>query len=163
MLRPLIWFLDSLLTDIKCFDAHKRKMPKEFYLLHGTMQNFDFLGFFYTHGFLMRKPTLVGNMKSPAIWKYKKGNFRKWYFVTKIVVTYCVKKNVLVIEKNFWNSRLKAENWQNIWDHLEQFIQTVKGLNNFWRQIAFLTCSWRFLISDKLEQSKFKLEKIIAI
>ena len=67
MLRPLIWFLDSLLTDIKCFDAHKRKMPKEFYLLHGTMQNFDFLGFFYTHGFLMRKPTLVGNMKSPAI------------------------------------------------------------------------------------------------
>ena len=36
-------FLGSLLTDIKCFDAHKRKMPKEFYLLHGTMQNFDFL------------------------------------------------------------------------------------------------------------------------
>ena len=26
-------------------------------------------------------------------------------------------KNVLVIEKNFWNSRLKAENLQNIWDH----------------------------------------------
>ena len=34
----------------------------------------------------------------------------KWYFVTNIVLTYCEKKIVLVIEKNFWNSRLKAEN-----------------------------------------------------
>ena len=25
----------------------------------------------------------------------------KWYFVIKIVLTYCEKKNVLVIEKNF--------------------------------------------------------------
>jgi hypothetical protein len=40
---------------------------------------------------------------------------------------------------------------------LEQFIQTVKGQN------AFLTCSWRFLMSNKLEQFKFKLEKIIGI
>ena len=46
---------------------------------------------------------------------------------------------------------------------LEQFIQTVKGQNKFWQQNAFLTfffevhplrlfnsCSWRFLISNKL-------------
>ena len=33
-----------------------------------------------------------------------------WYFVTKIVRTYCEKKIVLVIEKFFWNLRLKAEN-----------------------------------------------------
>ena len=26
-------------------------------------------------------------------------------------------KTVLVIEKNFWNSRLKAQNLQNFWDH----------------------------------------------
>ena len=26
-------------------------------------------------------------------------------------------KNILVIEKNFWNSRLKAENLQNFWEH----------------------------------------------
>ena len=32
--------------------------------------------------------------------------FKKWYFVTKIVLTYCEKKIVLVIEKNFWNLRL---------------------------------------------------------
>ena len=35
---------------------------------------------------------------------------------------------------------------------LEQFIQTVKGQNNFWQQNTFLTCSWRFLIPNKLEQ-----------
>ena len=46
---------------------------------------------------------------------------------------------------------------------LEQLIQTVKGQNNFWQQNAFFTCSWRFLISNKLEQSKFKLESIIGI
>ena len=34
----------------------------------------------------------------------------------------------------------------------EQFIQTVKGQNNFWQQNAFLTCSWRFITSKKLEQ-----------
>ena len=38
---------------------------------------------------------------------------------------------------------------------LEQFIQTVKGQNNF------LTCSWRFLIYNKLEKLKLKLEKIL--
>ena len=41
---------------------------------------------------------------------------------------------------------------------LEQFIQTVKGQKN-----AFLTFSWRFLISNKLEQFKFKSGKIIGI
>jgi hypothetical protein len=35
---------------------------------------------------------------------------------------------------------------------LEQFFQTVKGHNNFWKQNAFLTCSWRFLVSDKGEE-----------
>ena len=37
-------------------------------------------------------------------------------------------KIVLVIEKNFWNSRLKAENLQKFWE----FVWTVKGQNNFW-------------------------------
>ena len=46
---------------------------------------------------------------------------------------------------------------------LEQFIQIVKGQKNFWQQNAFLICSWRFLISNKLEQLEFKLETIIGI
>ena len=43
---------------------------------------------------------------------------------------------------------------------LAQFIQTKKGQNNFWLQIAFLPCSWRFFIYNQL---KFKLEKNIGI
>ena len=34
---------------------------------------------------------------------------------------------------------------------LEKFIQTVKGQNNFRYQNAFLTCSWWFFKSNKLE------------
>ena len=40
-----------------------------------------------------------------------------WYFVSKIVLTYC-EKNCFVIEKNFWISRLEVENFQKTWDHL---------------------------------------------
>ena len=41
-------------------------------------------------------------------------------------------KNVLVIEKNFWNSRLKAENFQKFWDHLTNLfkqwqVRTIPG------------------------------------
>ena len=36
---------------------------------------------------------------------------------------------------------------------LEQFIQTVKGQNNFLVTECFLTCSWRFLISNKNENN----------
>ena len=43
--------------------------------------------------------------------------WKKWYFVTKIVLAYCDKKLVLEIGKNFWNSRLIAEIVQNFWDH----------------------------------------------
>ena len=48
---------------------------------------------------------------------------------------------------------------------LEQFIQTVKGQNNFLQQNAFFTCYRRFLKSNKLEceQLEFKLEQIIGI
>ena len=40
-----------------------------------------------------------------------------------------------------------------------QFIERVKGQNNVWQQNAFLTCSWRFLKSNKLEQLEFKSER----
>ena len=42
---------------------------------------------------------------------------------------------------------------------LEQFIQTVKGQNNFWLHNAFFNCSWRFFRSNELEKLEFKLEK----
>ena len=39
-----------------------------------------------------------------------------WHFVSTIVLTR-FKNFFLKIEKNFWNSRLKADNLQNFWDH----------------------------------------------
>ena len=50
-------------------------------------------------------------------------------------------KFVLLIKKKF--------EFANFLRSLEQFIVTVKGQNNFWYQNVFLTCSWRFLISNK--------------
>ena len=69
-------------------------------------------------------------------------------------------KIVLVTENIFWNSRLKADN-------LQKFVTTRTICSNSERseqlQNAFLTCSWRFLRYDKLEQLLFTLEKIIGI
>ena len=61
--------------------------------------------------------------------------------------------------------KLEAEGreFAKILRSLEQFIQTVKGPNNFWQQNAFLTFSWRFLIYSELEQFKFKLENFFGI
>ena len=62
--------------------------------------------------------------------KYNKNPFRR---VSEMVFCYqyCSdllwEKIVLVIEKNFWNFE-----FSKILRSLEQFIQTVKGQNNFW-------------------------------
>ena len=56
---------------------------------------------------------------------------KQGYFATKIVLTYCEKKIVQLIEKNFGNLRLKSENLIFFLRSVEQFIQTVKGQNNF--------------------------------
>ena len=57
----------------------------------------------------------------------------QWYFVCKIVLTYCEKKNL--IEIFIWNSRLKAGNLQNVWDHLIYFF---KQSEQFLKQNSFL-------------------------
>ena len=46
---------------------------------------------------------------------------------------------------------------------LEQFIQIVKGQNNFWQQNSFLTRSWRFLISNEYGKLQIKSKKLIGI
>ena len=56
---------------------------------------------------------------------------QQWYFVTKIVVTYCEKKCSIDQEKLL---KLEAEGreFAKFLQSLELFIQTVKGQNNFW-------------------------------
>ena len=60
-------------------------------------------------------------------------------------------KFVLVIEKNFWNSRLNAENLQKFWDHYNNLLEQWK-VRPIFEANAFLTCSWSFLRSNILEQ-----------
>ena len=60
------------------------------------------------------------------VWAAKTAQKLKWYFVTKIVLTYCEKKRSSDQEKF-----LKFEA-AKVLRSLEQFIQTVKGQNNFW-------------------------------
>ena len=35
----------------------------------------------------------------------------------------------------------------------------MKGQNNFWQQNAFLTCSWRFLRSNKIRTIRIQIGK----
>ena len=57
---------------------------------------------------------------------------KSWYFVTRIFLTYCEKRLHLVIEKNFWNSRLKVKNFQKFWDHWNNLFKQ-------WKVRQFLT------------------------
>ena len=88
----------------------------------------------------------------------------KWYFVTKIVLTYILwEKIVLVIvlfsdQEKLLKFEAEGREFAKILRSLEQFIQTVKVQNNFGNRMLFLTCSWRFLKSNTLEQLEFKLE-----
>jgi hypothetical protein len=56
---------------------------------------------------------------------------KQWYFVTKIVLTYSEKKCSSDL-KNFANSWPSASNFKSFSRSLEEFIQAVKGQNNFW-------------------------------
>ena len=70
------------------------------------------------------------------------------------------KKNGILLPKLFWPTVRKncSSDWgREFLRSLEQFIQTVKGLNNFW----YLTeC---FFLSNELGQLEFKLGKNIGI
>ena len=72
--------------------------------------------------------------------------YQQWYFVTKPVPTYCDREKHLKFET-------ECREFAKILRSIEQFIQTVKGQKIFWQQNAFLTCSLRFLISNKLEKN----------
>ena len=85
--------------------------------------------------------------------------------------------NGILLPKLFWTTvrkncssdrekllKFKAEGWEfaKCLRSRVQFVQRVKGQNNFWNIILF-TYFGRFLRSNTLEQLDFKLEKIIVI
>ena len=58
-------------------------------------------------------------------------NVFEWYFVTKIVLTYCEKKCSSDREK-LLKFEAEGREFAKLLRSLEQFIQTVQGQNNFW-------------------------------
>ena len=46
-------------------------------------------------------------------------------------------KIILVIEKNFWNSRMKAENLQNFWDHQNNLFKQWKVRTIYGNRMLF--------------------------
>ena len=56
-----------------------------------------------------------------------------WYFVTKIVLPYCtVRKNCSSDREKLLKFEAEGREFEIFLRSLEQFIQTVKGQNNFW-------------------------------
>ena len=57
---------------------------------------------------------------------------RQWYFVTKIVLIYCEKKKFSSDLEKLLKFKAEGREFAKFLRSLEQFIQTVKGQNNFW-------------------------------
>ena len=74
---------------------------------------------------------------------------KEWYFVSKIVLTYCEKKMFLWSRKTFeirgWRSRICKT-----FVITRTIFSNSKRSEQFLKQNAFLTCSWRFLRSNRL-------------
>ena len=75
-----------------------------------------------------KKKTKLGSAEEA---ERKKKQKKKWYFVTKIVLTYCEKKLF------YWSRKLlkfeaEGQEFAKFLRSLEQFIQAVKVQNNFW-------------------------------
>ena len=69
--------------------------------------------------------------------------FTQGYFVTKIGLTYCEKNYSSDREKHL-KFKAEGQEFAIFLRSLEQFIQMA----NLWYQNAFLTSSWRYLISN---------------
>ena len=61
---------------------------------------------------------------------------KNWYFVTKIVQTYC-EKEFLVIEIFFLKFKAEGQKFEKLLRSLKQSIQPVKGQNNSWNKMPF--------------------------
>jgi hypothetical protein len=65
-----------------------------------------------------------------------------------------MRKNSSSVPEKLLKFEAEDQEFAELLRSLEQFIQTVKGQNNFWQQYAFLTCSWHV----KLIPSKYLLQ-----
>ena len=82
-----------------------------------------------------------------------------WYFVTKIVLTYCEKNLCSSVWEKLLKFEAEGQEFANFLRSLEQFIQTVKVVT----ECFFKLLPGGFSRSNTLEQLWFKLEKNTGI
>ena len=120
-----LWLLNSLDKRYRFTDALKQlKCSKRWFWLELTLV---LLQKFY------HKPlTFVSTNSINTVTKNYLPSCTYWRFVSFGVLLpklfwHTVRNTiVLVIEKNFWNSRLNAENFWNFWDHLNNLFKQWK-------------------------------------
>ena len=78
----------------------------------------------------------------------------KWYFVTKIVLTYCEKKSSSNREK-LLKFEAEGRGFPNILRLLEHLIQTVKGQKNFGNRML----NWKEMLGFRNMQEKLEKEE----
>ena len=75
-----------------------------------------------------------------------------------------MRKNSFSDRVILFNFEAEGQKFENFLRSLEQFIQTgIERSEQFLAKECIFKCSWRFLISVKLEQSQFKFEEKIGI
>ena len=62
---------------------------------------------------------------------FESHSVQEWYFVTKIVLTYC-EKNCSSNREKLLKFETEGREFAKILRSLEQFIQAVKAQNNYW-------------------------------
>ena len=132
---------------------------RETFAIHQVKFQNDILGFFWVDKAVHTK-NMFKFLSSSCL--LEKLHLKEMVFCYQNCSHLLWEKIVPVIEEKL-KFEAEGQEFAKFLRSLEEFIQTMKGQNNFCKQNTFLTCSWRFLISSKLEQLEFKLEKIIGI
>ena len=86
------------------------------------------------YGFQLRESKSHGQKISEIVFCYQNCSEPLW------------EKNILVIEKNFWNLRLKF--WSS---RICKNFEIPRTLRTIFKTECFLTCSWRFRRSDTVD------------
>ena len=92
--------------------------------------------------------------------------FSVWFMLLNLLNLLLKHQNGILFPKLFWPNVRKncSSDREQLLNKVFEITRTIysnsERSDKFWKQNVFLTCSWRFLRSNMLEQLKLKLEKI---
>ena len=106
------WLWPGFFSSVTLLKQHTELSFSTKALHRGAFCQFPFRWIYYCHSSKSTgKETGKTHLCALKGWQFKNGILLPKLFCLT------VRKIVLVIEKNFWNSRLKAKNLQKFWDH----------------------------------------------